>query len=264
MSASTTCCGWSGEDLRALPFDARRARLEAWMAKQPRQRFEVSPLVLFTDWAATSPNCARSMRSDGIEGPDAEARRLAPIVAGRPKGPWFKWKRDPMLADCVLMYAQRGHGKRSSFYSDFTFGCWREASSPEPASANWRRSERPILASPTRNCAGSTRWVRDHTTNRFGPVREVEPMARDLEIAFDGIARSTRHKSGARHALSAPLNRIRDRQTGRGPARFKVEEFAAPCPWETASITMPPGPCDTMILRGFSSGPGCRSPTEAS
>ena len=140
-----------GEDLRPLSFDERRARLEAWMAEQPRQRFDVSPLVRFTDWAHLA-TLREDMRQDGIEGLMLK-RGDSPYLAGRPKGPWFKWKRDPMLADCVLMYAQRGHGKRSSFYSDYTFGCWREH---RRASASWRRSARPISASPTRSCAGST------------------------------------------------------------------------------------------------------------
>ncbi len=150
------------------------------------------------------------MTSDGIEGLMLKRGDSAPISPGRPKGPWFKWKRDPMLVDCVLMYAQRGHGKRSSFYSDFTFGCWREAARQ---AASWRRSARPISASPTRSCAGSTSGVRDHTTNRFGPVREVAPEL-VLEIAFDGIARSTRHKSGAGHAVPADQSHP-DRQAGR-------------------------------------------------
>ena len=114
-----------GEDLRALSFDQRRARLEAWMAQKPRQRFDLSPLVqlhrLGPSRRAARGDAQRRHRGLMLKRGDSA------YLAGRPKGPWFKWKRDPMLADCVLMYAQRGHGKRSSFYSDFTFGCWREA-----------------------------------------------------------------------------------------------------------------------------------------
>jgi DNA ligase-1 len=190
-----------GEDLRMLSFDERRARLEAWIAEKPRQRFDVSPLVRFTDWAHLA-GLREEMRQDGIEGLMLK-RGDSPYLAGRPKGPWFKWKRDPMLADCVLMYAQRGHGKRSSFYSDYTFGCWRE------------RDRARELAPVGKAYFGFTdeelrwldKWVRDHTTNRFGPVREVEQKL-VLEIAFDGIARSTRHKSGV--AMRFPrINRIR-------------------------------------------------------
>jgi len=190
-----------GEDLRALSFDQRRARLEAWMAQKPRQRFDLSPMVIFTDWAHLA-ELREAMKSDGIEGLMLK-RGDSAYLAGRPKGPWFKWKRDPMLADCVLMYAQRGHGKRSSFYSDFTFGCWREA--------DGKRELAPVgkayFGFTDEELRWLDKWVRDHTTNRFGPVREVSPEL-VLEIAFDGIGRSTRHKSGL--AMRFPrINRIR-------------------------------------------------------
>ncbi len=116
-------------------------------------------------------------------------------VPGRPKGLWYKWKRDPFTVDAVLMYAQRGHGKRSSFYSDFTFGVWRED------------QDGPELVPVGKAYFGFTdaelieldRYVRNHTVNRFGPVREVvhgQAEGLVLEIAFEGLNRSTRHKSG--------------------------------------------------------------------
>ena len=190
-----------GEDLRGLPFDQRRAHLEAWMARTPRARFDLSPLVAFRDWAHLA-ELREAMKSDGIEGLMLK-RAESPYLAGRPKGPWFKWKRDPMRADCVLMYAQRGHGKRSSFYSDFTFGCWREVEG--------RRELAPVgkayFGFTDEELRWLDKWVRDPTTNRFGPVREVEPGL-VLEIAFDGIARSSRHKSGV--AMRFPrIGRIR-------------------------------------------------------
>jgi DNA ligase 1 len=191
-----------GEDLRGLSFDRRRARLEAWVAEKERPRFDLSPLVTFTDWAHLAEQRER-MRADGIEGLMLK-RGDSAYLAGRPKGPWFKWKRDPMLADCVLMYAQRGHGKRSSFYSDYTFGCWRE-------SAEGKRELAPVgkayFGFSDEELRWLDKWVRDHTTNRFGPVREVEQKL-VLEVAFDGIARSKRHKSGV--ALRFPrISRIR-------------------------------------------------------
>jgi DNA ligase 1 len=142
------------------------------------------------------------MTSDGIEGLMLK-RGDSAYLAGRPKGPWFKWKRDPMLVDCVLMYAQRGHGKRSSFYSDFAFGCWREAAG--------KRELAPVgkayFGFTDEELRWLDKWVRDHTTNRFGPVREVSPEL-VLEIAFDGIGHSSRHKSGL--AMRFPrINRIR-------------------------------------------------------
>ena len=190
-----------GEDLRTLSLDQRRARLEAWNAQKPRPRFDVSPLVVFTDWAHLA-QLREQMTSDGIEGLMLK-RGDSAYLAGRPKGPWFKWKRDPMLVDCVLMYAQRGHGKRSSFYSDFTFGCWREVGG--------KRELAPVgkayFGFTDEELRWLDKWVRDHTTNRFGPVREVAPEL-VLEIAFDGIARSTRHKSGL--AMRFPrISRIR-------------------------------------------------------
>jgi DNA ligase-1 len=191
-----------GEDLRAFPFDERRARLEAWMGERPRARFDVSPLVRFTDWAHLAA-LREEMRQNGIEGLMLK-RGDSPYLAGRPKGPWFKWKRDPMLADCVMMYAQRGHGKRSSFYSDYTFGAWREGSTGARELAPVGKA---YFGFTDEELRWLDKWVRDHTTNRFGPVREVEPQL-VLEVAFDGVARSTRHKSGV--SLRFPrINRIR-------------------------------------------------------
>ncbi len=191
-----------GEDLRALSFDERRARLEAWIALKERPRFDLSPLVTFADWEELAAK-REEMRADGIEGLMLK-RGDSAYLSGRPKGPWFKWKRDPMLADCVMMYAQRGHGKRSSFYSDFTFGCWREGPGGERELAPVGKA---YFGFTDEELRWLDKWVRDHTTNRYGPVREVEQKL-VLEIAFDGIARSTRHKSGV--AMRFPrINRIR-------------------------------------------------------
>ncbi|MFN4017340.1 MAG: cisplatin damage response ATP-dependent DNA ligase [Reyranella sp.] len=191
-----------GEDLRTLPFDERRIRLEAWIALKELPRFDLSPLVTFADWAELAAK-REEMRADGIEGLMLK-RGDSAYLSGRPKGPWFKWKRDPMLADCVMMYAQRGHGKRSSFYSDFTFGCWREGPGGEPELAPVGKA---YFGFTDEELRWLDKWVRDHTTNRYGPVREVEQKL-VLEIAFDGIARSTRHKSGV--AMRFPrINRIR-------------------------------------------------------
>ena len=225
-----------GEDLRALSFDQRRARLEAWNAEKPRPRFDVSPLVVFTDWAHLA-QLREQMTSDGIEGLMLK-RGDSAYLAGRPKGPWFKWKRDPMLVDCVLMYAQRGHGKRSSFYSDFTFGCWREAAG--------KRELAPVgkayFGFTDEELRWLDKWVRDHTTNRFGPVREVSPEL-VLEIAFDGIARSTRHKSGL--AMRFPrINRIRtDKPAAEADTIDNLLRLLGPAglenPAESAYVTAP-------------------------
>ena len=131
-------------------------------------------------------------------------RRTSPYLAGRPKGLWWKWKRDAHLLDCVVMYAQRGHGKRSSFYSDYTFGLWREA---DGGGLELVPVGKAYSGFTDEELAQLDRWIRLHTTNRFGPVREVEPKL-VLEIAFDSVQRSARHKSGV--AMRFPrVHRIR-------------------------------------------------------
>ena len=177
-----------GEDLRALPFLTRRARLEAFLARAGSRRFDLSPLVPFATWAALAQARAAPGTADAgaIEGVMIK-RADSAYVPGRPKGQWYKWKRDPFNVDAVLMYAQRGHGKRSSFYSDFTFGVWRadELVPVGKAYFGFTDEELKLL----------DKFVRDNTLNRFGPVREVE-RSLVLEIAFEGLNRSTRHKSG--------------------------------------------------------------------
>ncbi|HLY55635.1 MAG TPA: ATP-dependent DNA ligase, partial [Stellaceae bacterium] len=153
--------------------------------------------VTFQDW----PHLAQlreAMTIDGIEGLMLK-RADSPYLAGRPKGPWFKWKRGALTLDCVLMYAQRGHGKRSSFYSDYTFGAWRETELVPVGKAYSGFTDEELLQ--------LDRWVRNHTVKKFGPVREVEPLL-VMEIAFDSVHRSTRHKSGL--AMRFPrVHRIR-------------------------------------------------------
>ena len=127
-------------------------------------------------------------------------RRDSPYVAGRRAGLWYKWKRDPLTADCVLMYAQRGSGKRSSYYSDYTFGCWTDEGELLPVG-------KAYFGFTDEELKWLDRWVRGHTVERFGPVREVEKSL-VLEVAFDSIHKSTRHKSGL--AMRFPrISRIR-------------------------------------------------------
>jgi DNA ligase-1 len=189
------------DDLRSLPFRQRRARLEAWHAKESPPRTDISPLIEVADkdelvriWSAT--------RGIGVEGIMLK-RSQSPYLAGRPKGHWYKWKRASLTLDCVLMYAQRGSGKRSSYYSDYTFGVWTE------------RDGAPDLVPVGKAYSGYTdqelleldRWIRNHTRERFGPVRQVEPKL-VLEVAFDAVQRSGRHKSGV--AMRFPrIHRIR-------------------------------------------------------
>jgi DNA ligase-1 len=186
-----------GEDLRGLPFVERRRRLETWYDAAPRPRFDLSPLIPFAAWNELEA-LREGARERSIEGLMLK-RADSVYVAGRPKGPWFKWKRGALTLDCVVMYAQRGHGKRSSFYSDYTFGAWRgdELVPVGKAYSGFTDEELLLL----------DKWVRNNTTNRFGPVREVAPGL-VLEIAFDSVNRSTRHKSGL--AMRFPrVHRIR-------------------------------------------------------
>jgi DNA ligase-1 len=174
------------EDLRPLEFDARRARLDDWFIRQNPARMDLSPLIAFNDIAELSA-IREGARAAAIEGLMLK-RGDSPYVPGRPRGLWWKWKRDPLTVDAVLMYAQRGHGKRSSYYSDYTFGLWREDGELVPvgkAYFGFTDAELTFL----------DRWIRNHTTQRFGPVREVE-RGLVLEVAFDAAQLSTRHKSG--------------------------------------------------------------------
>lgn len=191
-----------GEDLRARPLAERRERLEAWFERHQPERMDLSPVVPFDDWDTIS-RIRAATRAAGIEGLMLK-RKDSPYVAGRPKGPWFKLKRDPLTIDCVLMYAQRGHGKRSSFYSDFTFGCWR---SDDQMPAELVPVGKAYFGFTDKELAELDRWVRTHTVQRFGPVRAVSPGL-VMEIAFDSVHPSSRHKSGV--AMRFPrVHRIR-------------------------------------------------------
>ncbi|WP_085808773.1 cisplatin damage response ATP-dependent DNA ligase [Sphingomonas sp. TZW2008] len=174
------------EDLRELPWHARRARLEAFAARLDPDRFDVSAVVEAADFTALE-GIRAGARDAAIEGMMLK-RRDSPYVQGRRAGLWYKWKRDPLTADCVMMYAQRGSGRRSSFYSDYTFGCWTADGELLPvgkAYSGITDEELKML----------DKFVRTKTVARFGPVREVEKTL-VLEIAFDSIHASKRHKSG--------------------------------------------------------------------
>jgi ATP-dependent DNA ligase len=184
------------DDLRERPFAERRARLEDFIARLADPRIDVSPLVPFATWeelAAARANPAGA-DADAVEGVMLK-RRDAAYLPGRPRGPWWKWKRDPMIVDAVLMYAQRGHGKRSSFYSDYTFGVWKKGEDGDElvpvGKAYFGFTDEELLK--------IDRFVRRNTVDRFGPVREVvheADLGLVLEVAFEGLQRSTRHKSG--------------------------------------------------------------------
>ncbi|HKJ62975.1 MAG TPA: cisplatin damage response ATP-dependent DNA ligase [Hyphomicrobiales bacterium] len=187
-------------DLRSKTLAERRTHLEHWFAETAPERIALSPPLPFD-----SPESLTALRSAAsIEGgPHVEGlmlkRKASPYIAGRPQGEWYKWKREAKLIDAVLMYAQRGSGKRSSFYSDYTFGIWQGEELLPVGKAYFGFTDEELRE--------LDRWVRNHTINRFGPVREVE---KDLvfEVAFDSVHTSKRHKSGV--AMRFPrINRIR-------------------------------------------------------
>jgi DNA ligase-1 len=190
-----------GEDLRGLAFMERRARLEAWHALHRPASSDLSELLAFDGKAALKERW-QATRGEGIEGLMLK-RKDSPYLAGRPKGHWYKWKRAALTADCVLLYAQRGAGKRSSFYSDYTFGAWTE----QDGEARLVPVGKAYSGFTDQELAALDRFIRQHTVERFGPVRAVAPKL-VLEIAFDAIQPSTRHKSGL--AMRFPrISRIR-------------------------------------------------------
>jgi DNA ligase 1 len=219
------------DDLRALSFAARRARLEGFVARLDDPRVDLSPLVSFATWedltaARKNPAAAGAgIDADAVEGIMLK-RRNSLYVPGRPKGPWWKWKRDPFIVDTVLMYAQRGHGKRSSFYSDYTFGVWTRGEQGDElvpvGKAYFGFTDEELLQ--------IDRFVRRNTIDRFGPVREVVHEPNEglvLEVAFEGLQRSTRHKSGL--AMRFPrINRLRwDKPPGEADRLERLEAILA-------------------------------------
>jgi DNA ligase-1 len=185
-------------DLRERMWSERRAALEVFAARLPGERFDVSAVIEADDFDALA-DIRAGTRDAAIEGVMLK-RRDSAYVAGRRVGLWYKWKRDPLTADCVMMYAQRGNGRRSSFYSDYTFGCWTDAGELLPVGKAYSGITDEELK-------WLDRFVRNHTLNRFGPVREVEKTL-VLEVAFDSLHDSKRHKSGV--AMRFPrISRIR-------------------------------------------------------
>jgi DNA ligase-1 len=216
-------------DLRMLTFAERRARLERFVAQLDDPRIDLSPLIPFTTWRDLA--AARSDPAAAAAGDDAAAvegvmlkRRDAPYLPGRPKGLWWKWKRDPHTIDAVLMYAQRGHGKRSSYYSDYTFGVW----AADDAGGDDRLVPvgKAYFGFTDEELVQIDRFVRRHTTEKFGPVRHVTHTPDHglvFEVAFEGLARSARHKSGV--AMRFPrISRLRWDKPPRDADRLETLE----------------------------------------
>jgi len=214
-------------DLRMLTFAERRAKLEIFVTQLSDPRIDLSPQVAFKSWEDLA--AARADPASAGAGEDSEAvegvmlkRRDSPYLPGRPKGQWWKWKRDPHIIDAVLMYAQRGHGKRSSYYSDYTFGVWTKIDGADQlvpvGKAYFGFTDEELIQ--------IDRFVRRHTTEKFGPVRHVvhEPdQGLVFEVAFEGLARSARHKSGV--AMRFPrISRLRWDKPPRDADRLETLE----------------------------------------
>ncbi len=214
-------------DLRMLTFAERRTKLETFVVQLADPRIDLSPQVPFNTWDDLA--AARADPDSAGAGEDSEAvegvmlkRRDAPYLPGRPKGQWWKWKRDPHIIDAVLMYAQRGHGKRSSYYSDYTFGVWTKGDDGDQlvpvGKAYFGFTDEELIQ--------IDRFVRRHTTEKFGPVRHVvhEPdQGLVFEVAFEGLARSARHKSGV--AMRFPrISRLRWDKPPRDADRLETLE----------------------------------------
>ncbi|WP_426229828.1 cisplatin damage response ATP-dependent DNA ligase [Pararhizobium sp. DWP3-4] len=210
---------FSGDrDMRPDNFLTRRAALSALIETAAPSHFDLSPLVPFSSWEELD-RLRKDPPDPVIEG--IMLKRLdSPYTSGRSKGPWFKWKREPYNVDAVLMYAQRGHGKRSSYYSDFTFGVWTTSDGKDvlvpvgKAYFGFTDAELEVL----------DRYVRNNTIERFGPVRSIRAEADHgfvVEVAFEGINFSSRHKSGV--AMRFPrISRLRTDKLPRDADRLET------------------------------------------
>ena len=190
---------FNDQDQRNKDFVIRRKILESWFKENKQKNLDISSMILFDSWEQLKEIKISSTRKNFKHEGIMLKLKKSKYLSGRPKGFWFKWKRNPRFIEAILMYAQRGHGKRSSFYSDFTFGVWHENNIVPIGKAytGFTNEELNEL----------DKFVRKNTINRFGPVREVEKKL-VFEVAFDSVFMSSRHKSGL--ALRFPrISRIR-------------------------------------------------------
>src|SRR5690606_586226 len=176
---------WEGEDWRPKALSERRAQLDTIFAQNPTARLLLSPIISATNWEELTAIRAdvRTINSEGLM-----LKHLAsPYHTGRKKGDWWKWKIDPLTIDTVLIYAQKGSGRRSAYYTDYTFAVRQGDQLVTIAKAYSGLTDKEIQE--------VSRFVTNNALEKFGPVRTVKPEL-VFEIAFEGIARSNRHKSG--------------------------------------------------------------------
>jgi len=218
-----------GVDLRPLPLAERRLRLEALVDTHPEvfdpgdpsSAMGISPSVSFSDWSGAAELRSQA-RGRGVEGLMLKQRE-APYGVGRTRGAWWKWKVDPLRLDAVLLYARKGHGRRASLFTDFTFGIWAGEELVPIGSAYSGLTDAEFRK--------VDRWIRENLTERFGPVRAVRPEL-VFELAFEGVHPSTRHRSG--FALRFP--RMARWRTDKSPAEADTLETVA----RLAALLTPP------------------------
>jgi DNA ligase-1 len=175
-----------GRDIREVPFADRRTRLERLLSDLPHEApLRLSPAVEFATLDDLRDARERA-REEGAEGLMLK-RKGSPYGTGRRKGDWWKWKVDPFSVDAVMVYAQSGSGRRANLFTDFTFAV-RDGNQLVP----FTKAYSGLTDAEFRQI---TSWVNRHTVQRFGPVRQVEPV-QVFEIGFEGIQASPRHKSG--------------------------------------------------------------------
>ena len=173
---------FAGQDIRHQPFQTRRALLESLPAAPT---LKISPLIAFDTWETLTQHhtTATDTKAEGL----MLKRLSSPYATGRKRGDWWKWKRAPLTIDAVMIYAQQGHGRRATLFSDFTFAVWQDQTLVPFTKAYSGLTDAEFNK--------ITAWVRKNTLQRFGPVRQVSPV-HVFEIAFEGIGSSPRHKSG--------------------------------------------------------------------
>jgi len=185
------------KDLRKLYLFERRKYLEKFQKENKNNQIDLSSIIKFSTWKELT-NYKNNSHDDLNEGVMIKLKN-SEYHPGRKKGYWYKWKKNPKIVDTILMYAQRGHGKRSSYYSDFTFGIWNKNELVPIGKAYSGYTDKELL--------DLDKFIRNNTINKFGPVREIKKQI-ILEVAFDNVFSSKRHKSGV--AMRFPrINRIR-------------------------------------------------------
>ena len=204
-----------GEDLRTQPLHARRARLATLLQALDDPRIVLSPTLLASDWPAAAAQRALA-RERGVEGLMLK-RHDSLYQSGRRRGDWWKWKIDPLTIDAVMIYAQAGHGRRSTLYTDYTFGVWNGDTLVPVAKAYSGLDDTEILA--------LDRWIRANTVERFGPVRSVRGE-QVFELGFEAVNRSTRHKSGIAVRFPRILRWRRDKPASEADTLAQLQALA--------------------------------------